>query len=790
MTGHDGRSPEDHLVPLGTTGWHLWRDVVLRSAGFPADRVLALTDPALAAAADLRNATGAKPGAPEHETYLAAFDEAAGRLSAAVRATAREPLFREAVTWQNRKLVADCLNKAAAGEPRNVRGRNHEATITSYVQRYSLKNDTIGFFGPVGWGEWKPSAVTGLEVHHGPGLLARRTVYFESWAIDSVARTLSEDPRMLPWLAPRTVPSDRLGGQLLHRPGKPPLGLSEEEAEVVGLCDGVRTAREIAQELLWSGLPGLESEPEVFAVLGSLRDRGLLVIDLTGPIEAFPEQTLAKKLELVGDLDLRTSALATLKRLVDARDTIANAAGDCEALAAAMDGLNAAFEEITGGSSVRRAGATYAGRTLVYEDTVRDVRAGLGKPLLDELAPPLGLMLDSARWLVNRIADGYGALFAGFHDRWSQRTGDPAMPLHNMVSMATPHLFFSIRQLPGPVKSAIADFQERWARILRIPDGARHHQVTVAEIADRVREEFPAAPVPWATAVHHAPDLMIAAADIDAVSRGEYQWVLGELHTAFNSLESRLFVEQHDVPASLLAADSADHGSRRIYLVPPKDWPAVTSRLAPPSTLLAPAYTYWSLRDGAVRAPGRMLALADLFVHQEEGQLVVRSRSEAFSASLTEMMGELLSAASVNAFKPLASAPHRPRVSVGRMVVSRESWSFRAADLAWANVKSEPDRFRAARAWRAEQGLPERVFYKSPAEDKPAFADFGSIALVNMLAKIIRKTAEDPEAGIGLTEMLPDLGETWLQDRTGAWFTAELRTVAVDTHGYPSRQEN
>lgn len=99
----------------------------------------------------------------------------------------------------------------------------------------------------------------------------------------------------------------------------------------------------------------------------------------------------------------------------------------------------------------------------------------------------------------------------------------------------------------------------------------------------------------------------------------------------------------------------------------------------------------------------------------------------------------------MNAFKPLSSVPHRPRVSVGRMVVSCESWWFRAADLAWATVKSERERCRAARAWRAEQGLPERVVHKSPAEDKPAFADFGSIALVNMLAEIIRKTAKHPE---------------------------------------------
>ena len=37
-----------HLVGLTDTGWASWRDVVLRSTGFPAESVLALTDPELA----------------------------------------------------------------------------------------------------------------------------------------------------------------------------------------------------------------------------------------------------------------------------------------------------------------------------------------------------------------------------------------------------------------------------------------------------------------------------------------------------------------------------------------------------------------------------------------------------------------------------------------------------------------------------------------------------------------------------------------------------------------------
>jgi hypothetical protein len=758
----------NHLVPLGDTGWHLWRDFMLRSAGFPAGWVLRLCDDELAAAADT-----AGPG------FAAAYTRATERLSAAIRQIAADPLFREAIIWQNRRLVTDCLDKAKAGEPRNVRGRNHEMTIVGYVQRYALKNDTIGFFGPVCWAAWT-EGVERLTVEHGAGLLSRRSVYFEAWAIDALAYRLSTLPGMTRWLRPRLSPADLLHGCALYRPDRPALALSEGDADLLSLCDGERTLQGIAAELEWAGHDGLGDEKEVTAALRRLADLGIVILDLEGPIEAWPERTLRARIERVGDVSARREALAELDRLVAARDDVAAAAGDAGRLAAAMDRLNATFEEITGSAPVRRPGQTYAGRTLVYEDTVRDLSAELGASLRAEIAPALGLVLDSVRWLTGRIADEYSSLFAALHRRWCDRHGPAQMPLVTMVNMATPHLFFTIRQLPGPVTAAVADFQARWARVLVAPSEARRVDRDSAALADAVRSEFPAAAPPWATAVHHAPDLMIAAGSVEAVQAGDYRVVLGELHTAFNSLESRVFVEQHPRPGDLLAADAADHRNRRVYLVPPKDWPAVTSRLAPPSALLSPGYTYWTLRTGSVEAPGRIYPLADLYVHACDGRLIVRSRVGDLECDLLEMLGELLSAAAVNAFKPLAPAAHRPRVTIDRLVFARESWTVPVADLGWASTKSEPQRFRAARAWRRDAGLPERVFVKSAAEDKPLFLDFRSIALVNLLAKVIRQAAEASAVTIGVSEMLPDLDELWLSGPGGERYTAELRTIAVD----------
>ena len=67
-----------HRVALPGTSWSVWRDVCVRSAGFPADMVLAVCDEPLARSADL---AGADPA--ERPAYDKEYAEAAGRLARA-----------------------------------------------------------------------------------------------------------------------------------------------------------------------------------------------------------------------------------------------------------------------------------------------------------------------------------------------------------------------------------------------------------------------------------------------------------------------------------------------------------------------------------------------------------------------------------------------------------------------------------------------------------------------------------------------------------------------------------
>ena len=78
----------------------------------------------------------------------------------------------------------------ASPEAPNAKTRERQRAIARYIQRYTVKNDSIGFFGPIGWGSVDPAA-PGLTATPGPTLVDRRVVSFEDWAVEAVAAQLS-----------------------------------------------------------------------------------------------------------------------------------------------------------------------------------------------------------------------------------------------------------------------------------------------------------------------------------------------------------------------------------------------------------------------------------------------------------------------------------------------------------------------------------------------------------------------------------------------------------------------
>jgi len=764
----------DDFIALPGGTWRIWRGIVLRGAGFPVTDVDRLADPVLADAADRALARAAEarrpwPGANDLKQYDALFAASADATSAAIAAIAGRPRYREALTWQNPQFVRTCVDRLdVPGQERRSKLRKQQAVVSNYIQRYTTKNESIGFFGPVAWAEWAPgNRVSALRA--GPELVSRRTVYFEAWAIDEVAAAFARRPELMHGVPPRRSPATLLDGNRVVKPNGGTEVVSEEWARILGLCDGRRPVREIASAL---GSP----ESWLLEQLELMVKSGLVWTDLSGPLEPRAERRLAERLSRVPDAGARNAAMADLDRLVRAKDEVAASGGDPRRLAAAQAALAADFESITERPSVRLPGQPYAARTIVYEDCVRDARVTLGTDVLESLGESLSLVLHSARWLTVRAGEVYLRRLGEFYERLRRRTGSDWVPLGRLLAVATPD-FSTSAGLPALAAEVVRELQQRWAAILPAPAGTRHHQVEPARIAAQVRASFCSRSPQWAGGLRHSPDIMIDARSVEAINRGEYRLVLGELHTAFNSVEATALVEQHDDKARLLAMAEHATGPGRIVLTAGRDWAYVT-RTRPSPDVLSPRHVRWTAgTDDISDVTAGVIPLGALEVGPG---LVVRCRTDQRTFPLAEVIGDYLSEVVSSSFRMLPPQRHSPRVSIGRLVVSRESWRLAPRFCDWVHQEDERRRFLQMRQWAARHGLPRRVFCSLPGERKPVYADLTSIPLTNSLATMLRRISRDDAGDVTFSEMLPGPDGCWLKDNQGASFASELRLVVSE----------
>jgi hypothetical protein len=768
-----------HLIPLGGR-WSLWRWICVRGAGFPFDMLDSLASPALAGAADRLGRADPAAGrcGSALDEYQALFSRSRRQLGRALRGAAADPRVREAITWQNRRAleagIAAVLRRDVDGLFRTGRDRANAALVARYLQRYCAKNDTIGFFGPAGWAEIREGIPT-VHVRPAPdGVPARRTVYFESWAVRALADRYGVGLR--PWLAPRRSPQldvtvDATGGWL-HLPFAPPVRISAAAAYTLKLADGVRTASDVVAAVLATPGARAADADEVYAILHRLADQRRITWTLeVPPGDLHPERTVRAKLEELPDGPERTAALAALDELVAARDAVAGASG--ETRAAALGALDATFERLTSASPTRRAGQTYAGRTLVYEECLRADEVTFGPSILDPIREPLSLLLESARWFT---AAGAALVNRACLDIYRARGGG-VLPFAEFWLLAHELVF----DLPGDlIRSLVRALQNRWAPLLGLPTEARRTTIHSRQIADGVRTAFAAARPGWAAAVHHSPDLMLGAPTVEAIRAGDVEWVLGELHPGTNTLHYASRVAYHPDPAALRRAAAGDVGSA-VVLAPSGE----RGTPARQSNGLTGPDDVWFVFAGDSNGydPARAVTVGECDVVESGGRLVVRQRYGPRRLDLVEVVADAIAHQLVQHFRIAPPAAHTPRVSIDRLVVLREAWTLTPPQVPFAEQADTPERFVAARRWAAEHGFPRYVFVRTSGESKPVFVDLASLASVDLLARAVRRARQVPDARVTVTEMLPGPDRLWLSDGNGRRYTCELRVCAVDTTG-------
>jgi len=181
-------------------------------------------------------------------------------------------------------------------------------------------------------------------------------------------------------------------------------------------------------------------------------------------------------------------------------------------------------------------------------------------------------------------------------------------------------------------------------------------------------------------------------------------------------------------------------------------------------------------------------------VRTSDNELAVQTRDGKIRFRLIEAFADALSDKVSNSFKILPARRYLPRVSIDRVVINRQSWSFSPAELEFAAEKDEALRYLEARRWAQQYDIPRLVFFKSDFERKPIYVDFASPLFINVLAKLTRQTQKacleaelnTDDLLITLTEMYPTPDLAWLPDAVGQHYTSELRMVALDPMRVPS----
>ena len=769
MTTDESNRDATHLVPLGANGWSVWRTALLRTTGFPAAGLDRLAAPHLATVADRF-----LDDAVDRDRLVEAFETSAVELSTEIDEIAGDRRLREAITWQNPSLVAllDSLLRSGPPAPRKTKRRYREKQLSRLWQRYCGKAETIGFFGPGCWVEVDGDEPRGLIARPGDSLLERRHVALEPWAVAVYGEEIAADPAIRRWMPPVRFPHHVVDGRLVFGADLPVTELSAAEAAALDRADGSTPATVVARDLVADQAFDVEDEAAAFAVLDGLVSRRLLKWDANLPIAPHIEEVLGRRIAAIDDAELRTRASEGFDRLCRGRDTVAKAAGDPEALAEALAALDETFVELTGRAPRRRAGQAYAGRNLCYEDTSRALDVVVGRRVLDAVAAPLEIVGRVGRWFTAELAKACEDALA---ERYAEvSASDDRTTLADLWDAGVDFCLNARSPRAAAVTRALGS---RWHELLgpsAVGDGGPV-ELRSGELMTRIAELFPAERPGWSSARIHSPDIHVCAPSADAVGRGEFFVVLGEVHIAAATLCDRWCTWSMDDPTANLATAIADHGQSRVVPLLPGVWSRDAGRNVQIEDHPSDLYL------GFARAPGvdgrRTVPIGAVPVAMVDGRLMA-SLPDGTARPLVELFAHFLSLHAVNMLRLVSPPGHSPRVTIDRLVVARERWLTSATELrSLVNAKTDLDQYLEGRRLVRRLGLPERCFVKIATERKPIYVDFSSSLYVASLCTMLR-AAES--AAVEFSEMLPTPDHTWVTDAEGQRYFGEFRIHCVD----------
>ncbi|HWM88389.1 MAG TPA: lantibiotic dehydratase [Kofleriaceae bacterium] len=700
---------------------------------------------------------------------LDSLDAARARLEQALAPDVQASVER---VWQAAaRVLPDYLVIQSESSYAELRRRGHRAAGTArsddrsqarrfalYLQRVCAKNETFSRFGPVGWGRLDGGA-RGFSIAPAPGI-ARRQVSMERWAVRAMIDAINRDPEVWPEVLPHRHPNGRLEGDAFERHDTGArMELSRRDMEILERCDGSASIGQLGQ-------------PDAIAELAA---RGVLVAEVE-PVawDPAPLDTLVRDIEGWRHGAARRRWAERAGELAGLTRRFADAADDAEARLAISQSVRERVSALGGEAPSGR--ALYQGKNALVEECYRECGAVLGGDasarLLRDLAPWLDLYRDTVtlaaeygfQELREICADAPRALSLAELDARCQARGiwlraDGAARWGARAFERVKRGFASA--LAGREDAAEWRLDREVCRVLR------------GDVAGL-------APIDEGAAA--SADVLIAADSAEAAARGDFTWVLGEVHFMITALILDWCCPDRDALRRAFRGFAGGRpwllGDRKGYLETP-----VHVTLASLPEVVERGSVATAVRG---RAGWRMIAPADTEVIVLDGERDIRVRRRGTGEDLGSLVRTFWVAQGFSSFYPVDLEPHTPRLRLGDLVVQRQTWRVRADELREAAGEGvSADLVVAIERLRAGRGLPRWVFVRPPVgvlarpdgvglsdkDIKPVCIDLESYVYLDIFARRLRRFGE-----LEVVEMLPT-PEQLVWREAGGRYCFELRTL-------------
>ncbi len=417
----------------------------------------------------------------------------------------------------------------------------------------------------------------------------------------------------------------------------------------------------------------------------------------------------------------------------------------------------------------------YSATNPIGEECFRECNFSIGENLINEVAieaaPWIDLWRDNYAFVASRVAAGLRRLL----EQAPQQNGAVPLPafLRHCAQMQMPLTGAGMVVL---AHLAFQEVKEAFRVMMRDRANAPECELTLDD-CHFVRQNFSYDKFDEYT--YPTADLQLGAASIEAVARGDYQWVLAELHSSPALLHHGFFWSCPDKAALTSAVQQT------LFDKPNLHFGYFAADLTATTTVRLDALPGLTKFVASERSVGNWKSFrpaeTEVFVHEETGDVGLRARGSriylgSFARGWVIPLG----------FHPFSFSlgRHTPRLLCGDVVVQRRSWTITVEELGAGDFTGiSRDLVVAVERLRAARQLPRHVYIR-PTEQalrrsgvegrdkdtKPVFIDLESYLFLEILHRWLTKAGE-----IEVTEMLPTPDQLLWREADGRR-TFELRT--------------